>query len=102
MSDNRVELSLSELGEGELTQVTVGGEPVCVARTGGKVYAVADQCSHVQIPLSDGSLEGRQVVCPWHGAMFDLETGRPTCGPATEPVKCYAARVEGDVIVVED
>jgi 3-phenylpropionate/trans-cinnamate dioxygenase ferredoxin subunit len=61
---------------------------------------VSDTCTHARVPLSGGCLEGRQVVCPWHAAMFDLKTGVATCGPASVPLRTYEVRIEGDQIVV--
>ena len=96
-----VEIPISELPPGAVKQVKVNGENVCLANADGEIYAVSDTCTHARVPLSDGYLEGRQVVCPWHGAMFDLKTGRATCGPAVQGLRCYGVRVLGDRIVVE-
>lgn len=93
-------LALSELPPGEVRQVKVNDEPVAVANVDGEIYAVSDVCTHARVPLSDGPLAGRQIVCPWHGAMFDLKTGRATCGPAVDAVRCYQTRVEDDTIFV--
>lgn len=101
MADSCVELPLADLPPGTVKQVKLNGEHICVANVGGRVYAVSDSCTHARVPLSDGYLEGRQIVCPWHGAMFDLETGRPTCGPAVDPLRCYAARVEQERVIIE-
>lgn len=96
----RIEIPLNDLPPGRLKQVTIDGERVCLANAGGEIYAVSDTCTHARVPLSDGYLEGRQVVCPWHGAMFDLKTGRPTCGPAADSLRCYAVRIQHGAIVV--
>jgi len=96
-----VVIPLSQLPAGALRQVHIHGERVCVAHTGEGIYAVSDTCTHARVPLSDGYLEGRQVVCPWHGAMFDLKTGQPTCGPATYPLRRYHTRLSGDDVIVE-
>jgi nitrite reductase/ring-hydroxylating ferredoxin subunit len=96
-----IAIPLSEVAPGTLRQVTIDGQRVCVANTGEGIYAVSDTCTHARVSLSDGYLEGRQVVCPWHGAMFDLKTGRATCGPATDPLRCYRTRVEDASVVVE-
>src|SRR5437016_2905395 len=85
---DRVEIPLSELPRGTVKFVELDGERICIAHTNEGVYAVSDTCTHARAQLSDGHLEGRQVVCPWHGAMFDLATGRATCGPAVDPLRC--------------
>lgn len=95
-------VALSDLPAGAVRQITVAGRNVCLANTGQGIYAVSDTCTHARVPLSGGHLEGRQIVCPWHGAMFDLQTGHPTCGPAVDPLHCYRTRIEDDRIVVEE
>jgi len=100
MSD-RIEIPFSDLPLGALRQVVLGGQRICIAHTAEGVYAVSDTCTHARVPLSDGYLEGRQIVCPWHGAMFDLKTGVATCGPAVDPLHCYRVTVEGAKIIVE-
>ena len=99
--DECTSVPLADLPPGEVKRVEVGGEPVCVANADGTVYAVSDTCTHANISLSAGSLAGRQIVCPWHQAMFDMKTGRPTCGPAIDPVRTYAARIEDGTIIIE-
>ena len=100
VNQSEARLALAELPPGEVRQVTVGEEPVAVANVDGDVYAVHDICTHARVPLSDGPLAGRQIVCPWHGAMFDLKTGRATCGPAVDDLRCYHTRIEDDTIII--
>jgi 3-phenylpropionate/trans-cinnamate dioxygenase ferredoxin subunit len=64
------------------------------------VFALHDECTHEEFPLSSGELVGAQVTCVLHGARFDLETGAPRALPAVRPVKTYEARVEGEEIQV--
>ena len=97
----RVEIPIADLLPGTLRQVKIDGQTVCLANAGGEIFAVSDTCTHARVPLSDGYLEGRQVVCPWHGAMFDLKTGQPTCGPAVSPLRRYNVRVTQETITVE-
>ena len=98
---NRIELPLIDLPSGAVKQVKLGDVPVCLANVGGEVFAVSDTCTHARISLSGGCLEGRQIVCPWHGAMFDLKTGRATCGPAYGDLQTYKVTVDSGVITVE-
>jgi 3-phenylpropionate/trans-cinnamate dioxygenase ferredoxin subunit len=81
--------------------VEIDETPVCVARSGGVVYAVHDVCSHAEIALSEGEVEDGTVECWLHGSAFDLATGKPTTLPATKPVPTYAVRVDGDEIFVD-
>ena len=101
MSDSLITMPLADLPPGEVKRLDFGeDEAVCIANVDGEIYAVSDRCTHAAVPLSGGPLEGRQIVCPWHGAMFDLKTGRATCGPAVDPVRCFTVRVENETIHV--
>ena len=80
--------------------VEIDGEPVCLIRTGGEVFALRDMCSHADVPLSDGEVNGNAVQCWLHGSCFDVRTGEPTEAPAWEPVPVYPVKVEGDDVYV--
>ncbi|MBV9844370.1 MAG: non-heme iron oxygenase ferredoxin subunit [Kutzneria sp.] len=97
--------SLADLGEDKPLAVEVADTPLVLVRRGPVVHALRDECSHAEIPLSEGEIEmGRDdragIVCWLHGSRFDLHTGAPCSPPATEPVEVYpAAVVDGDVFV---
>ncbi len=80
--------------------VDIGEYGLCVARSLGAVHALHDECTHGQVPLSEGDVEGGYVECWMHGSQFDLSTGAPTGPPATEPVAVYPVRINGDHIEV--
>ena len=67
----------------------------------GELHAISDICSHGQVSLSDGEVEGRTIECWLHGSRFDLVTGRPTGLPATKPVPVYPVKIEGDDVIVD-
>jgi len=75
----------SKLADGRPHRVDVAEQPVMLVRRGGRICALADSCSHLGGPLSEGTLDGDTVVCPWHGSRFSLEDGRVIDGPATHP-----------------
>jgi 3-phenylpropionate/trans-cinnamate dioxygenase ferredoxin subunit len=81
-------------------RVMVGDEPVCIARSGGEVFAIHDVWSHAEVALSDGDVEDGTVECWLHGSRFDLRTGRPTGLPATKPVRTYQTTIDGDTVLV--
>jgi 3-phenylpropionate/trans-cinnamate dioxygenase ferredoxin component len=81
--------------------VVIGGEPVCIAKSNGTLYAIRDVCSHADVALSDGDVEDGTVECWLHGSRFDLRTGMPTGLPATKPVATYPVTVEGDDVLVK-
>ena len=95
--------ALDELPEGGVLGVEVGGVSVCLARCEGEVYAFRDNCTHRDFPLSNGELDTDEcaITCEWHGAQFDIRTGKPLCLPATQPVPVYEVRVEDGAILVE-
>ena len=93
--------ALSDLPEEGAVRVVLDGVPLCVARSGGEVFAVSDLCSHADVSLSEGDVEDGAVECWLHGSRFDLRTGAPTGLPATRPVATYPVRVEGDDVLVE-
>lgn len=83
-----------------LLSVEVGDINVCLANADGRIYAFRDNCSHRDFPLSAGTMEDGQIECAWHGARFDMATGRPTRLPAIKPIRTYEVRVEnGDILI---
>jgi nitrite reductase/ring-hydroxylating ferredoxin subunit/uncharacterized membrane protein len=92
-ADGRVaSLAASDLADGRLRGVEVGGDRVVVARCGdGTVCAIAATCSHLGGPLDEGTREGDTVVCPWHGSRFDLHSGAVVGGPAVFAQPQYSA-----------
>ncbi len=91
---------VDQLGDDTAVHLDLAGYPVCVARSQGLVHALLDVCSHGQVALSDGDVEGGQVECWLHGSRFELATGVPTGPPATRPVPVYSVRVVSGVIEV--
>ena len=92
--------ALAECPAGQLLGVDAEGVPVVLANVDGKLCALHDECSHEEYALSDGDLEGGDVVCVYHGARFDACTGARKALPAVLPVKAYPVEVrDGDVYV---
>jgi 3-phenylpropionate/trans-cinnamate dioxygenase ferredoxin subunit len=91
----------SELRSGEARRVLVEGHPVAlVVDDAGRPHAIGDTCSHADISLSEGFVEGDRLECWAHGATFDLRTGAALTLPATDPVPVYdVSVVDGDVYV---
>jgi 3-phenylpropionate/trans-cinnamate dioxygenase ferredoxin subunit len=91
----------ADLAPGTVTAVRVGDTPIVLACTDdGSFYAAYDECSHAQVALSEGELDGCTLECWLHGSRFDLRTGAPTGLPATEPVAVYPVEIrDGDVFV---
>ncbi|NNG41096.1 non-heme iron oxygenase ferredoxin subunit [Flexivirga sp. ID2601S] len=79
----------------------INGVPVAMVRDDkGVVHAVNDICSHGQVSLAEGDVEGCTIECWLHGSRFNLDTGEPTGLPATQPIAVYPVIVQdGDVYV---
>lgn len=92
---------ISEVGAGQAKAVDVKGQTIALFNVGGTFYAIEDTCTHVGGPLSEGEVQGTAVTCPWHGAQFDVTSGKVLGPPAAEGVKSYPVRVEGDEIKLE-
>lgn len=95
--------SWDEFGrDGQLKCVQVNGERIVLARSGERIFAFADRCTHAGGPLHDGvfAVGCHQIACPWHGSQFDVETGAVMAGPAAAAIAVYPVRRVGDRIEV--
>ena len=86
--------------DGGAVSFEVNGEPVAIVSTEEEYFAIRDECSHAQVPLSEGEVDGYTIECWLHGSCFDVRTGEPTNLPATEPVPIYPIKIEGDDVLV--
>lgn len=78
----------------------VGRVEIVLANVDGTMYALEDNCSHQDFPLSDGELEGTELECTFHGAKFDVCTGEATQLPAVRPVKTFEVEDRDGAIYV--
>jgi len=90
----------SDLPNGERLFVEIEGEYLVLFNIAGDYYAIADLCSHDNGPLGDGEIEDLQIICPRHGARFDLKTGEALTFPAVEDIPAYPVRVRDGVIEI--
>jgi nitrite reductase/ring-hydroxylating ferredoxin subunit/uncharacterized membrane protein len=93
-------MATADLPEDAPARATVAGTPIVLVRRGDRVHALADSCAHLGGPLSEGSLDGDTIICPWHGSRYSLTDGRVLDGPSTYPQPCYSARIRGDQVEV--
>ena len=101
MSKGRRLASVRDVQPNALLAVEVDDFKVCLANADGKIYAFRDNCSHRDFPLSVGQIHGGATIeCAWHGARFDMETGRAIRLPAIKPIQKYEVTIEGDDIYV--
>jgi len=90
-----------EFTEGGLKLVQAGEMPVLVTRVDGKLFAIANTCSHAGGPLNEGSIEGDVVTCPWHGSRFCVRDGAVRGGPATFSQPSLAVQEEDGQVNVK-
>ena len=90
----------SDIPDGEVRSFVVDSEVIAVCHVDGKFYAIKDECTHMEYPLSDGLLEGEIITCAYHAAKFDVRTGDVLSLPAVEPVETFQVKVEGEDIYV--
>ena len=100
MSDYVRACSTSALRDESAIGVEIDGEFVCIARSQGEVFALADTCSHADVNLSEGDVADGTVECWLHGSRFDLRSGKPIGLPANRPVPTYPVKIDGDDILV--
>jgi 3-phenylpropionate/trans-cinnamate dioxygenase ferredoxin subunit len=91
------------LPEGKGESFVVAGWRVALFNVGGEFYAIEDRCSHADAPMADGFVHAAElcVACPWHGAEFDLRSGKALSAPACEDIAAFPTSVEGDEVWIE-
>jgi len=94
-------IKASELAEGTMQALDVGGVHLLLARIGGEVSALSGTCTHEDANLGLGFIVEDRVVCPLHLSQFDLRTGQVLNPPATAPLRSYNLKIEGETIFVE-
>jgi len=94
-------LPSAELAEGTPVKAVLGATALVVVRRGDLVFALKDTCSHAGGPLSEGTLAGDTIVCPWHGSAFRLRDGAVRHGPASTRQVAYRARINDGQVEVQ-
>ena len=101
MSAERV-CGASELVENQAKRVVVGGVPIALVKdSAGDIHAIGDTCTHGDISLSEGFVEGKTLECWAHGSAFSLCSGKPLNLPAYEPVPVYTVVIDGDDVMID-
>ena len=93
---------VDELPEGKMRYVESNGKEILVANVDGKFYAVSDICTHAGANLHEGRLNGKELTCPWHNAVWDVTNGSLIKFPVDlKPLESYKVSVEEGSIYVE-
>ena len=94
-------MAAADLLEATPTKAMLGTTGLVVVRRGDLVWALKETCSHAGGPLSQGTLDGYNIICPWHGSAFRLSDGAVRHGPATARQVAYRARISGEQVEVQ-
>jgi nitrite reductase/ring-hydroxylating ferredoxin subunit len=94
-------LPAADLSEATPTKAMLGPTALVLVRRGDLVFALKETCSHAGGPLSEGTLDGYNIVCPWHASAFRLSDGAVRHGPAATRQVAYRARINGDQVEVQ-
>ena len=92
---------VSDLQENQPYCVEAEGHKICLVNLGGDIKAVADTCSHAEASLSEGDVDGTEIICPLHYASFCLNTGQAMQPPADEDIRAYNVKVTDGVVEIE-
>mgnify|MGYP006131621151 CR=1 FL=1 len=101
MSDNfQTVAKVDDIPQGKTLCVTVNEQDILICHTVEGFYAVNNLCSHAEAKLSEGKLKGCRILCPLHGAAFDVKDGSALSRPASKPIASYPLNIEGDDIQI--
>lgn len=92
--------SVDQIPTGEMKSFEIGYDRILICHTDDGFYAIADECTHDAAPISMGQLFGKEIICPRHGAKFDVTTGAVKGPPAVVPIDIYEVKIEGENIYV--
>ncbi len=93
--------SVDDLPTVGAVQAQILGKLVAIVRdSAGEVHAIDDTCSHANVSLSEGDVEGTSIECWLHGSRFELRSGKPIGLPATTPISVYPVKIDGGDVFV--
>jgi 3-phenylpropionate/trans-cinnamate dioxygenase ferredoxin subunit len=102
MSDWTDVARAEELAPGDYRVVDIDDALIAVFNIDGEYHAIEDVCTHDYETLTGGCIEGEEIVCPRHGARFNIKTGEALTPPAYEPVATLPVRIENGMVQVKD
>jgi 3-phenylpropionate/trans-cinnamate dioxygenase ferredoxin subunit len=93
---------VDEFKTGTRHVVDVEDVMIAVFNLEGDFYAIEDICTHDGESLTGAAVEGDEIICPRHGARFNIKTGEALTAPAYEPVNTFAVRIKDGMVQVRD
>jgi 3-phenylpropionate/trans-cinnamate dioxygenase ferredoxin subunit len=89
-----------QIPAGERLFLSLGGKSIVLFNLAGDFFAIGDVCSHDNGPVGDGEIEQSEIICPRHGARFDIRTGKATSLPAWVDVPSYPVQLVSGVVQI--
>lgn len=93
--------AITAVPEGEARGFDLEGQEIVLCNVDGEFYALQGKCTHQDLPLDGGEIEDGVVTCEWHGAEFDVCSGKALALPAVTGLRVYETRVENGRIYVK-
>lgn len=93
---------LHQLPQGTQLEVQTTKLDLLLCHTDEGIYAIDRLCSHKQLPLTDGKMQGKMIICPHHAGKFDLTTGKNIAVPAYVPINAYQVTIIDETIYIEN
>lgn len=93
--------AVADIKSGSPYCAEIQGKKIALFNIDGKYFATTNICTHAGGPLCEGDLKEKTITCPWHGSKFDVTTGSVIGGPAQNPIKTFATRVNGDAVEID-
>lgn len=90
-----------QLPPGKHHVIVVKNYAIAVFNLNGEYFAIEDCCTHQGLPISEGTIEGDIITCPFHGAKFCIKTGEVTCPPAFENLTTFDVRIIAGMIQIK-
>jgi len=91
---------MDELPRGETLCVEIDGREILLCHTTDGIFAVDNLCSHAHARLCEGKLKGQKILCPLHGAAFDVRDGSALSRPAIRPIASHKVELDSESILV--
>ena len=92
---------VTEIEPGSMKAIEVQYEKILLCNIEGEFFAVADECTHDSAPISDGRLDGDQIICPRHGARFCIRDGAVKAPPAVAALETYELKIDNEEIFIK-
>lgn len=93
--------AVSDIPNGKYRAFDIAGQSILIFRMSSDYFAIQNRCTHLKLPLAGGRQIGCEIICPAHGARFDIRNGKAVGSPAVDPVSCFEVNIAGDRIEIK-